>query len=244
MPKPSTSSDVPPANRLTPNKNKVDNLKVITPEQVKPFPKAGPRKNRNKFGKKPGKTRVLTDTPEKCEIEREQQKRQQKLADKEGRAIKRKLKLSNKCKSKKIKKIEIEEDTSGDESEISSGESVLHLSDDEDVLDVVDYQTKDLKQGIFVLVEFKGGSRQSIKYRYACIVQRPPDTEESVINPEISVMSLKSIDATKKIFIPKEEDVSFVQIKDVLGILPQPDLLQHGDRMRYAFPKRVNVYEQ
>ncbi|KAJ8728804.1 hypothetical protein PYW07_006500 [Mythimna separata] len=39
----------------------------ITPETVRPFEKAGPRKGAQR-GKKPGRTRILTDTPENDEI--------------------------------------------------------------------------------------------------------------------------------------------------------------------------------
>lgn len=56
-----------------------------------------------------------------------------------------------------------EESTSGDEPDISSGESVLHFSEVEDMLELLDFQPKNLKQGTYVLVEFKGGSRLSVK---------------------------------------------------------------------------------
>lgn len=40
-----------------------------SPEQVRPLPKAAPRKVAKKGGKKPGRCRIVTDTPEKTEIE-------------------------------------------------------------------------------------------------------------------------------------------------------------------------------
>lgn len=91
------------------------------------------------------------------------------------------------------------------------------------------------------MVEFKGGSRLSVKYRYAWNIQQPVDPDESNKDLEVSELSLKSIDESKKIFIPKEEDVSFVSVKNVLGILPAPELFTKGDRMRYAFSKNVDV---
>lgn len=136
-----------------------------------------------------------------------------------------------------------EESTSGDKPEISSGESGLHFSEVEDVLELLDFQPKDLKQGTYDLVEFKGGSRLSVKYRYACIIQQPVDSDESNKDLEVSVMSLKSIDESKKIFIPKEEDESFVSVKNVLGIIPAPELITQGDRIRYTFSKNVDVFE-
>lgn len=40
-----------------------------SPEQIRPFPKAAARKVTKKGGKKPGRCRIVTDTPEKNEIE-------------------------------------------------------------------------------------------------------------------------------------------------------------------------------
>ena len=47
---------------------------AISPEHVRPFPKACPRKGIRR-GRKPGRTRVLTDTPEKNAIIQEQQQK-------------------------------------------------------------------------------------------------------------------------------------------------------------------------
>lgn len=40
----------------------------FSPDQVKPFPKAPARKG-GRGGRKPGRCRILTDTPEKQEVE-------------------------------------------------------------------------------------------------------------------------------------------------------------------------------
>jgi len=40
----------------------------VTPEQLRPFPKAGPRKALRGGGRKPQKTRILTDSPEVSRI--------------------------------------------------------------------------------------------------------------------------------------------------------------------------------
>ncbi|CAH2015295.1 unnamed protein product [Acanthoscelides obtectus] len=47
-----------------------------SPEEVRPYPKALPRLN--KGGRKPGRTRILTDTPEKEAIEAEYNMREEK----------------------------------------------------------------------------------------------------------------------------------------------------------------------
>lgn len=182
---------------------KTEPTKIITPEQLKPYPKAGPRKTESNRGKKPGRTRILTDTPEKEEIEKAEMKKRKKIVGllKEEKTLKRKAKSPG-FKPKKLKlklsKTKKEEHSSSDSSEsISSGESVLDISEDEEMVETLDFQKEDLKQGTFILVEFKGGARQTVKFVYVCIVQQPPD--EDVINePELSVMALKSIGNRKK----------------------------------------------
>lgn len=46
-----------------------------SPEIIRPFPKAGPRLVSGRGRRKPGRSRVLTETPEKQEIEKEHEKR-------------------------------------------------------------------------------------------------------------------------------------------------------------------------
>jgi len=43
----------------------------VSPEIIRPFPKAGPRKT---GGRKHGRSRILTDTTEKTEIENQRSK--------------------------------------------------------------------------------------------------------------------------------------------------------------------------
>jgi hypothetical protein len=70
---------------------------AVSPEVVRPYPKAGPRKNTRK-PRKSGKTRILTDTPEKNQIEKEFEEKQSKL--------KKKMEQKNKkLPSMKIKQI-------------------------------------------------------------------------------------------------------------------------------------------
>ncbi|KAI4464160.1 hypothetical protein MML48_3g00014046 [Holotrichia oblita] len=50
---------------------------VVSPEVVRPHPKAEPRKSTNK-GRAKGKSRILTDTPEKQAIEADKNKSKKK----------------------------------------------------------------------------------------------------------------------------------------------------------------------
>ncbi|CAH0723925.1 unnamed protein product, partial [Brenthis ino] len=44
--------------------------KIILPEIIRPFPKSAPRKSK-RFGRQPGKTKILTKTPEKQDLEQD-----------------------------------------------------------------------------------------------------------------------------------------------------------------------------
>ena len=59
--------------RSTPPKSDCTNLKSVSPFNIMPLPKAGPRTN-NKPSRK-GKARIVTDRPEKKEIEERKRKK-------------------------------------------------------------------------------------------------------------------------------------------------------------------------
>lgn len=61
---PTTNSDQSPI-KAKPNKNQNTGI-LLSPEDVRPFVKAGPRNNKRKRVK--GKSRILTDSPEKQKI--------------------------------------------------------------------------------------------------------------------------------------------------------------------------------
>ncbi|KAK2702822.1 hypothetical protein QYM36_018587 [Artemia franciscana] len=54
----------------------------ITPESVRPHPRIDPTKRNPSNGRKRGKTRILTDTPEKEQLEKEKHDREAKKAKK------------------------------------------------------------------------------------------------------------------------------------------------------------------
>ena len=78
----------------------------ITPEAIRPFPKAGPRKT-SRGGRKPGRCRILTDTPEKYELEMQREVRAKKTSKKTSQGVKR------------VKRVLVDE-SSSDESEPNS----------------------------------------------------------------------------------------------------------------------------
>lgn len=181
---------------------------MLTPEEVRPFPKAQPRKNQ--IFRKRGRTRILTDTPEKQEIETMQAKRKKygkhTLQVKQG---KRKL----------FKKFSIPEESSA--SDTSSVE--LSKSDESDIPpeeDDLDFSTSDLAIGDFILVKFKG---KKMVIHYAARI--------SAINgEEYEVSYLRRKGSSSKFVFPLEEDSSCITKDDVVLKLPPPQC--HGGTQR------------
>lgn len=101
----------------------------ITPEVIRPYPTAVKNTNTNK-GRKPSKSRIYTDTPEKTELEERHRQKELKKIEQErkarAKAVKRSLKeLGLRQKKKKAKQVERDEDSeeSSEESQISLRES-------------------------------------------------------------------------------------------------------------------------
>ena len=54
---------------------------------------------------------------------------------------------------------------------------------------------------------------------------------------------MKCVDNNKTVFKTNEQDVSFVEFDNVLGVLPLPNLNLQGLPVRYEFSGRVDVFE-
>lgn len=98
---PSTSFDTSHIVSTSSSNIQDTTMTPFNPYEVKPFPKAGPRKNNGK-GKKGRKTAILTDTPNKLEIQEEERKMRAKivkkpiLQTKKSRAVLKKKKQKRK----------------------------------------------------------------------------------------------------------------------------------------------------
>lgn len=63
------------------------------------------------------------------------------------------------------------------------------------------------------------------------------------MDSEVEVIGLKSIDETKQNFAVNANDVSFVKIEQILGVLPFPEIKMRVERIYYHFEKIVPVLE-
>lgn len=86
---------------------------------------------------------------------------------------------------------------------------------------------------------------QNIEELYGClIVKQPADVEED--NLKGSVMALNCINSCKSIFrfTMNKEDISFVIVDDILGMLLEPEITNTGCTMQYNTPTNKLVTQE
>lgn len=179
---------------------------IVSPDVLRPFPKAAERKTESNRGRPKGKSRILTDTPEKLALEGKKKESIAKPSS-QNKMVKRK---------KSIKKALIFEDDSSDsETSISSGESVLNISEDSDQDDGeesgLQYDEITFEVGIFVIVNIT--TKKTTRFFVAKIFGIEDDV--------LKVQYLKKVPNTSRFLV---EDVSIYDIdkKDVKAKLPNP----------------------
>lgn len=170
--------------------------------------------------------------------------KQKKREEKENRAKIREAKKKTKLQLEKKpvgKRRRVSSDSSDTDMEWQeSGDSLDDVSEigapDNEEQDQ-EIEIKGYKIGDFLLVRFLGGNRKTTQYRYVCVVQ-------NIFNEsEIEVTSLKCLHENKMIYKMVDNDVSVIKEEDILQKLPEPQVQNVGDRLKYVFPKSVNVYE-
>lgn len=186
-------------------------FQLLSPEEVVPYPKAGPRKTA-KGGRKPGRTRILTDTPEKEEVE-ERKKIKVKLTlinkeskNKREKKIQSKGQIGKRRKSEAMKSKALDESTSESESfeadDDSSGSSVSNPD--------FDYSAETVEEGDFLLIKF---CTKTTLVHYVGRMEKEVDDEY-----EINFLRKKG---TGFIF-PTVPDITNIKKQDVVLKLPSP----------------------
>lgn len=235
---PSTSSSALDVSAILPNiaeiespstpvkqtNNTISDLhKFISPEEIAPFPKAAPRKT-TKGGRKPGKTRILTDTPEREEI----------LLEKKKKMLKKKL--ETKQKARQVARKVMESDSEDDEDILSklSDEHEETLSDLENEMAEIEderrFEAEDLQAGDFVLVQFlkKKGPAQHFVGEICAIKEI-----------DLQIKFLKRVDQTNKFWYDNHTVYDVAQ-PDVILKLPFPKKSGGSKRLRDQLVFEVN----
>lgn len=199
---------------------------VVSPEIVRPYPKALPRLT--KGGRKRAKSSILTSTPVKLEIERNLLERIEKKKIKEEKATKKLTLKQKKIKTKlfseksKMKTLLESSDTDCDNYSTKSMSSTMELSDQSDIEDEGMNSRPKPNINDWVLVKFEG--KKSVK-RFVGQVIRP------LINgTELEVKFARRI-ADSKFKWPEIEDVSVVEEDQVEMVLRPPIINTKNDRV-------------
>lgn len=187
----------------------------MSPEFVRPYPKAGPRKT-DMRGRKRGKTRILTDTPEKDELLADEQKRQ----------------VSS------LKKVKVSKQVFAESSSDSDGSEVFQRSSDDSDEDYsneqFDFDTETVKSGDFVVVKF--ATKKSLMYYVGVLLSDVNDEGCCDIN------FLRKSHRRQLSFVwPTVEDTASVEKENIVMKLPEPQKSGGTERTRAVFNFEVDL---
>lgn len=180
---------------------------AVTPEAIRPFPKAPERKNTKNIGRKRGSTRVLTDTGEKRILE---EAHNEKL---------RKMNITKKS-NKTVRKILYETSSSESEDEnmkfIDTDDDISeNFNTDEDCTSDFSIEgTSVLEENDFVLVDC---STKKNKLCYIGHIQLKLD------NQELQIKFLRRFGNSNRFYYPLKEDISDVERQRVKKKLKPPN---------------------
>ncbi|XP_054259387.1 uncharacterized protein LOC128984126 [Macrosteles quadrilineatus] len=227
---PGTSSDIPTDNYLSPVigleievtstpvsknlKEREGERHILTPEDIAPYPKAGPRKAQRKGGKKKGKTLILTDTPVKLQIEKEVKEKEEK---KNQKKVKLNLFTSKSRPVKKFKSSTKHTQPSSEEEEWESSGSSSNfepepLSEEED---------NSINVGDWVLVAYR--SKKKVR-RFVGVLK------EKISFDEWNVKFARHIEGSKFKW-PDCEDISCIDDGQIEKKLSPPKFQEKNDRL-------------
>lgn len=187
----------------------------VSPENILPYPKAGPRKDSNK-GRKKGKTMIATDTPNKIEIEVKYREREEKKQKKEHK-VKKSLfggKKTVNRKNNRLQKPESDTDSNDDLSDFEMDKSESDL-----VVDKL-FDTDLPKVNDWVVVKYS--SKRSIKYFVGLVVESS--------SFEMTVKFARRIDGSRFKW-PDVEDISNVDPDQIELRLKTPTFVYQNDRV-------------
>lgn len=198
--------------------------KKVTPEHVRPFPRAEPREN-NRGGRMKRKSRILTLTPEKNRIAAERIARDLKkqnvvknLPNDEPQSMPRRA-ISKRSRNNLFSE-NLDSDSDSDECYSIHDESDTYdiedeLSNDDDMSQMeIDIQKEmpELNSGDYVLVKF--ATKMTLKYFVGHILKKE--------GLEYSIKFLRKRPTCWKFYFPDIDDISTVDHEDLILKLPEP----------------------
>lgn len=194
--------------------------KKMTPQELRPFAKAQPRKATQ--NRKRVKSMVLTDTPVKDQLEQEQSAKATKI--------------------KRPKKIQMPESSDSESDEAADDALAKQLEEEDSSSDdmlfadeAVEEVSEKIAADAYVLVKFP--LKRSTSYFVGVVLETDGIT--------CSVSFLKTIRGAAVSFVKSEpEDISEVDMRDVLIVLPPPNSTGGTNRLakKMCFPVDLSKY--
>ncbi|KAF5277408.1 hypothetical protein FQA39_LY06221 [Lamprigera yunnana] len=112
-----------------------------------------------------------------------------------------------------------------------SGDSELELAISDEGNEGEEVSLDELKEGTFILAKFKGGKRNLTVFVYLCVIQELREGGNMV------VMGLKNTDSEKKEYVAEEKDICEINLKEIVRLVEEPELIVKGERVSYRFKK-------
>ena len=197
----STQETPPRPGTSTGSVEEAEVARITSPEEVRPFPKAPPRKTQG--GRKKGKSAVLTSTPIRDEVAGREKTKDSKKPPKEKRARKRLQTPPPDSDSEEV-----------DENAITQEESDLPDEEDESLAD--NFSFADIKINDYVLVMYEELSTS--KY-FAGKVYEINESEETF---EITYLAKQPSKDVPLFAFPDTEDTDTVTFDQIVSKLPSP----------------------
>jgi len=223
---------------------------LYTPELCRPFPKAGPRKLVNITRRKKGKTRILTDTPEKDQLQKEQAERaSRKLSGASTDKPKVARRLAGKklhpdvtMRNGKVADIDLNE-SDADERQLVDDSDDSDILDEErrDEIELQQFESENIEIGDYVLVQFLG---QKAKAYYAGQVHGIDPADDAVQTKFMRRSDLHK-GAVISFSFQENEEITTHKKSDIVMKLPKPAFAGGTKRCagKHIFPCDLTDYD-
>lgn len=186
-------------------------------------------------------TQEVLEKLETAQNVRNEKKTKRKASSPESKSKtqnKKKVSCSTKQNKSPLSECEIDETAlCQDSSDDSIEETIIAAATPETVYHQPRWD--DLKAGIFVLVDFLGGRRNKVHYKYVCRVQEIDDGDG-----EIVVQGYERANNIATEFVEKSNDLSTIEFENIEAILPEPTIIHKNRKLLYVFPGSVAVFEK
>ncbi|KAG5867707.1 hypothetical protein JTB14_019124 [Gonioctena quinquepunctata] len=165
---------------------------------------------------------------------------QQKLKEhrKRDRELKRKER-NKKTATKSSRKKQVEETSSEEEEWVERGSIIDNIDDENQEQDeILLFSVEDSNLGDYILASFQSVGKRASSNKYVSKILK--------ILPEnaYEIQGLRSLDGSKIVFKYIDNDMSLINKSDILGKLPDPQLIQDGRILKISFPTAVDVFEK